>query len=150
MHRAYRLVQSRLKKHFDDPKKYDKYWLADAMDKLATKPGNEMLYVRVDDDVHANSDLWFIPHRYEDPRLGKSYWGTSVLYIGQCSNDPPVVFFCYPHHMLALRDTVQEIAKQTARLNGRDPENRDIYRGRSKRSFGQGMRNFGKRKAAAR
>jgi len=121
MHKAWRPVQ----KLWDDIEKSGIGWVRNGKDKLSA--GMERLakrfpehvhYARVDDDYHCGSDLWFVSHFYDDKKVGRGYWGTSVVYIGQCSDDPPVRFFLYPNsHMKYVLATVAKLDKKARALN---------------------------------
>lgn len=118
LHVAWRPVQDLLKKYATSTTQDVKWRFMNAMERLQKKYPDYIRYVRVDDACHANSDLWFVSHKYDDPKLGRAYWGTSVVYIGQCSDDPPVSFFCYPEwHMRNLRATTALLDKEARLLN---------------------------------
>lgn len=61
----------------------------------------EVQIVGVDDDHHSSSSLVLVPH-FDTHR--KDYWGTSVVYIPQCSGGEAVTFFLYPGHLEGLMD----------------------------------------------
>lgn len=50
-----------------------------------------------DDDHHAGSDLVIIPHENK-----YKLWGVTVVYIPQCTGEPPTRFFLYPNHLKGL------------------------------------------------
>jgi len=127
MHKAWRPVQ----KLWEDIEKSGVGWprgdsetaggkdkLAAGMERLAKRFPEHIHNARVDDDYHASSDLWFISHFYDDEKVGRGYWGTSVVYIGQCSDDPPVRFFLYPDsHMKYVLATATKLHKKARALN---------------------------------
>lgn len=76
----------------------------------------DVLNARVDDDSHSGSDLFFIPHTYNSPKLGKEYWGTSVVYVPQNAGDP-ASFFLYPSHLNALILLLKQLQKKERDLN---------------------------------
>lgn len=117
MHVAWRPVQGLLKKYAAANTQGAKWQFMKAMGQLQKKYPDYIRYVRVDDDCHANSDLWFVSHKYDDKAVGRGYWGTSVVYIGQCSDDAPVSFFCYPGHMRNLRALTEQLDKESRRMN---------------------------------
>ncbi len=97
--------------------RYPKDHLSIALAKLRKKFPEHIEHVRVDDDSHCGSDLFLIKKWYDDPRVGKGFWGTSVIYIAQCTNEAPIIFFMYPGHMTNLREALTRIHKQERRLN---------------------------------
>jgi len=77
-----------------------------------SKRNPAVLRVGVDDDCHAGSDVYLIPHesRYE-------LWGVTVLYIPQCTGEKPIRFFLYPNHLRAMMKALEVMAK-TCRSHG--------------------------------
>jgi hypothetical protein len=74
----------------------------------AKKYPEDVRIVGVDDSYYSGSDLVLIEHR------GKvGYHGTTVIFIAQCSGDPPVRFFLYPSHRDSLMAALMAI-KQAA------------------------------------
>lgn len=69
---------------------------------------------RVDDSCHAGSDLYLIPH--ECPG---EYWGTTVLYIPQCTGEKPVEFFLYPCDLNNLLAKLQRVRDKANCINKR-------------------------------
>lgn len=122
MHVAWRPIQKVLE-DFGSPQDQDtKLKLMSKLERLSEKFPEFVHYVKVDDDYHAGSDLWFVSHKYEDQKIGKGYWGTTVIYIAQCSPDPPVRFFLYPSHMAGLFDVVKKLRATERKLNaGKKP-----------------------------
>lgn len=117
MHVAWRPIQ-KLLKDFGTPTDQDtKVKLSSKLERLMERFPEYVQYVRTDDDYHCGSDLFFVSHKYEDKKVGKGYWGTTVIYIAQCSPDPPVQFFLYPNHMLGLFDVAKRLVAETRRLN---------------------------------
>lgn len=68
----------------------------------------EILVAGVDDDYFASSDLVLIPHNDEETNR---YFGTSVLYVPQCTGEDPVRFFLYPDHARNLVDALETLSK---------------------------------------
>lgn len=122
MHVAWRPIQKVLK-DFGSPTDQDtKAQLTSKLDRLAQKFPEYVEYVRTDDDYHCGSDLYFVSHKYDDKKIGKGYWGTTVIFIAQCSPDPPVRFFLYPNHMAGLLDAVKKLYAAERKLNaGKKP-----------------------------
>jgi len=84
---------------------------------IAKRPQIRM--ARVDDSSFSNSELVFIPHTYDAPKLGCSYMGTTVVFVAQCTGDPPVEFFLYPSHLRNLIETLQAIEKEQNQVNAK-------------------------------
>lgn len=76
----------------------------------------EILVVGVDDDYFASSDLVLIPHN--DKKTG-SYFGTSVVYVPQCTGEAPVRFFLYPGHARCLVDALRALSRTYRGVIGR-------------------------------
>lgn len=68
--------------------------------------------VTCDDSCHATSRLVLIPHEIED-----EYWGTSVVYMPQCTEEKSIDFFLYPHHCSDLLKHLNDIHAKTKRLD---------------------------------
>jgi len=49
--------------------------------------------IHCDDSVHAGSLMVLIPHETKE-----EYWGTTVVFIPQCTGEPPTSLFLYPNH----------------------------------------------------
>lgn len=62
--------------------------------------------VGCDDSHHCGSDIVLIPH--ED---NKKYWGTTVLFIPQCTNEKNI-FFLYPEHLDNLIEELKKIQRR--------------------------------------
>ncbi len=71
---------------------------------------------RCDDQVHAGSDLVFIPHESKC-----RYMGTTVVYIPQCTGEGPTEFFLYPAHTDSLIKVLQKI--KDSEKSRREPKN---------------------------
>lgn len=88
------------------------YKLMRKVEKWAKKWPNDVQIVQCDDNVHASSDLILIKHRAL--KTGK-YFGTSIVFIPQCTGENPIKFFLYPsrHDELikALTNTKNEHQK---------------------------------------
>jgi hypothetical protein len=118
MHVAWRPVQKVLKDFGSPTDQETKGKLAAKLERLMEKYPDYIRYSRVDDSYHCGSDIFFVSHKYDDKVLGSGYWGTTIIYIAQCSPDPPVEFFCYPGgHMPMLRANVDLIDKEARRMN---------------------------------
>lgn len=61
---------------------------------------------RCDDDWHAGSDLVLIQHKDK-----KGYFGTTIVYIPQCTGEKPIRFFLYECHRKNLIKALQNIKK---------------------------------------
>lgn len=120
MHAVWRKVQ-KVWEVYKEARTQDLKWkFMQKMHRLAERYPDHIRCAAVDDDCHASSDLWFISHKFEHPKLGKGYWGTSVIYIGQCSSDAPVGFFLYPDsHALNVMGVLKQLDVEARRLNGR-------------------------------
>lgn len=87
------------------------YQLIKAIERFAKKYPS-IQQVGVDDDHHAGSDMFLIPH--ETP---SNYWGTSVVYVPQCTGEAAIRFFMYPGHLNGLVKALVKIQKRTIRKN---------------------------------
>lgn len=77
---------------------------------------NGILSARVDDTMFCGADFKFIPHKMDDPKLGKEYWGTTVLYFGGCDGSF-LEFFMYPGHVEGMLEVLTQIKAEQDRLN---------------------------------
>lgn len=77
----------------------------------------EIVECVVDDDAHAGSRIYLIPHKDND-----SYWGTTCLYVPQCTGENPIRFFLYPEHLNELIAGLQAMKKQAAAFRGKKPK----------------------------
>lgn len=68
----------------------------------------ELEVVTVDDDHFASSLLVLLPHH--DKKTG-SYFGTSVIYVPQCTGEDPIRFFLYPGHAHGLLGALGKLRK---------------------------------------
>ena len=68
----------------------------------------EILVVGVDDDYFAGSSLVLVPHN--DKKTGE-YFGTSVIYVPQCTGEDPIRFFLYPGHARGLLEAFRTLGK---------------------------------------
>jgi hypothetical protein len=64
-----------------------------------------MEVVRCDDGHHAGSRILVVHHELPD-----YYWGTSFLYVPQCTGEPPVEFFFYENHAQGFLAVMKKIA----------------------------------------
>lgn len=117
MHVAWRPVQKVLKDFGSPTDQETKGKLSAKLERLMEKYPDYIRYSNVDDDYHTGSDIFFVSHKYDDKVLGTGYWGTTVIYIAQCSPDPPVSFFCYPGHMSTLRKNVETLDSEARKMN---------------------------------
>lgn len=62
--------------------------------------------VACDDAVHAGSDLVIIPHISQ---CKKEWFGVSVVFIPQCTGEPPTKFFLYDGHRSDLLKALKSI-----------------------------------------
>jgi len=72
--------------------------------------------VRVDDGAHCGSDLMCIMHqcRYQ-------FMGMSVVFIPQCTGEPPTQFFLYPGHLDGLLDMLTRFRTEELRDRSGSP-----------------------------
>lgn len=59
-----------------------------------------------DDSAHCGSRIYLIPHENK-----REYWGTTVLFIPQCTKEQNN-FFLYPNHLNNLIKELQKIQKR--------------------------------------
>jgi len=78
------------------------YDLMQKVAKFAEKYPKDIEIVRCDDSYHAGSDLVMIHHFYKRGKNRGKNWGTSVIFIPQCSGEDPIEFFLYPNHQKNL------------------------------------------------
>ncbi len=78
--------------------------------------------VGVDDDYNAGSGLFLIPHETKS-----EYWGTSVVYVPQCTGEEAIRFFLYPGHLNKLTEELQKIQKRTISKNKHKGRKGDDY-----------------------
>jgi hypothetical protein len=101
------------------------YDLMQRIEKWAAQFPHDVRVVGCDDSYHSGSDLVLIEHRTRD-----QYMGTTVVYLPQCSGDPPAQFFLYPGH----RDDLV-CALQSVRAASRPVERAQQATERRKRAF---------------
>ena len=85
------------------------YELMRRVDKYIDK-NPEILSVGVDDSYHSGSSVYLIPHESE-----KEYWGTTALYVPQCSGEAPIEFFMYPGHLDGMLAALKALKKRQDR-----------------------------------
>lgn len=68
----------------------------------------EVQVVSVDDNHHAGSYLVLVPH-YDE--IQKEYWGTTLVYIPQCSGEDAIDFFMYPGHLDGFWDAMEKLKR---------------------------------------
>ena len=73
-----------------------------------TKKHPEIIVTRVDDNYFAGSDLVLIPHNDDKT---KEYFGTTVVYVPQCTGEDPIRFFLYPWHARGLLRALGQLQK---------------------------------------
>ena len=118
MHKAWRPAQQLMDEYKGCIEQDRKAELSVKLEKLAEKFPEHIFYSRVDDDYFTGSDLWFFPHWYDDKKAGKGFWGTTVCFIPQCADDPPVRFFLYPEgHMRPLLVVLKKLDSMERKLN---------------------------------
>jgi len=66
-------------------------------------PGRVENY-RCDDSYHASSDIYVFHHELRD-----YYWGTTFVYVPQCSGDPPAEWFFYDNHAKAFLKLLKSV-----------------------------------------
>lgn len=76
--------------------KYKGYQMMRRMEAFAKKHP-EVVLCSCDDSFHAGSMVAFIPHR-----APTEYWGTTVVIIPQCTNEPALEMFFYPGHAMEI------------------------------------------------
>jgi len=86
----------------------DNYQLMEQVEIWIEKRNSENIdLIGCDDNYHSNSDLILFHHVYTDNEE-KKWWGTTVLFLAQCSGDPPAEFFLYPGHAKALINSLEK------------------------------------------
>jgi len=78
--------------------------LMEKVKKWAKKYKKHVEIVHCDDDLFASSDLVIIQNSWR-----KDYFGTTVVYIPQCTTELPIKFFLYPHHQRNLIKALKKI-----------------------------------------
>ena len=90
--------------------KYNGYDFMKCIERFVKKvPEIEIL--RCDDSAQASSYLVLIPHQTK-----AEFHGTTVVYIPQCTSEPPTSFFLYPNHTKNLIKKLQKIEKDRERI----------------------------------
>ena len=75
------------------------------------KKNKQIIPVMCDDSGHATSYFYLIPHKTK-----KEYWGTTALFVPQCSSEQNV-FFLYPENLDELIKELQKLQKTEKKLN---------------------------------
>jgi hypothetical protein len=75
---------------------------------------SSMELLRCDDSVHAGSRILVVHHELPD-----YYWGTSFLYIPQCTGEPPTEFFFYDNHARGFLSVMKKIVGKHLRKGER-------------------------------
>lgn len=81
------------------------YPMMKAVARWAKKYPKDVEICTVDDNYFAGSSLVLIQHR-KSPR---KVWGVSVIFIPQCTGEPPTSFFLYPSHYHRLAPALARI-----------------------------------------
>jgi hypothetical protein len=87
--------------------KYTGYDLMKRVERWAKHYPTQVFVSRCDDAIFAGSLLVCIEHASKN-----SYHGTSVLYIPQCTGEPPIIFFLYPGHRKELMGVLKKLGKK--------------------------------------
>lgn len=66
----------------------------------------EILIIDCDDNHHASSDIFLIPHEGN-----KGYWGTTMFFIPQCTDEQNIICL-YPNHLNCLIKALQELQER--------------------------------------
>jgi len=98
-------TESKGKFRYFDTKDFSGYDAMCRAEKYASKH-KEIIVVGCDDAVFASSDIVLVPHEDND-----GYWGTTVLFIPQCTTDKGQ-FFLYPNHLNNLLEVLQKIKEK--------------------------------------
>jgi len=93
-------------KHFN-PKKMTGHEAICWLRKFIENNHPDLIEVRCDDSAHCGSSVFLIPHETD-----KEYWGTTVVYIPQCTDDQNM-FFLYPDHLNRFVKELQKIQMRT-------------------------------------
>jgi hypothetical protein len=94
------------------------------VEKWAKRHPKDVRIVGVDDSYFASSFMVLIEHK-----TTRSYMGTSVVVIPQCTGEDPLEFFLYPSHRKGLMETLRSIyaaAKPIKKLERKDERARDL------------------------
>jgi hypothetical protein len=73
-----------------------------------------MELVGCDDSYHASSRILVVHHELPD-----YYWGTTFLYIPQCTGEPPIEFFFYDNHASEFLSVMKAIVDKHERKGER-------------------------------
>lgn len=94
-------------KNKDETWKYRGYDFMERVERWAKKYPGDVRVVGCDDGFFSSSCLVLIEGRAEN-----AYMGTTVIYIPQCTGEPPTEFFLYPGHRGGLIAALQEIGRE--------------------------------------
>jgi hypothetical protein len=97
-------LSHKLQKHINKSKEQVGYGLMGQIDKFIAK-NPQIIECHVDDDYHAGSSIYLIPH--EDQY---KLWGVSCMYVPQCTGEKPIRFFLYPGHLNGLIEGLEKMA----------------------------------------
>jgi predicted RNA-binding Zn-ribbon protein involved in translation (DUF1610 family) len=100
IHRTWHAFSRRFGKKEGRGWKLKGYAFMEAVEKWAKKYP-EVQIVAVDDNHHSSSALVLVPHF---DKREKDYWGTTLVYIPQCSGEDAIDFFMYPSHLEGFMD----------------------------------------------
>ena len=87
--------------------KFKGYDLIIAVERWALKYPSDVIVTYCDDSYHASSLLVFIKHQ----AIKHPYWGTTMVYIPQCTGENPIEIFLYPTHATNLRACLAKLRK---------------------------------------
>jgi hypothetical protein len=86
--------------------RYVGFDLQERVETWAKKYPKDVRICLCDDAQHSSSCLVLIEHRTKT-----HYMGTTVVFLPQCSGDPPAEFFLYPNRAEQLLEALQAIRK---------------------------------------
>jgi hypothetical protein len=100
-----------LNRESDNDWKWQGWELMKRIERAEKGPLKGIQLLRCDDNYHASSMLAVIPHEVRiDGRLDE-YWGTTIVYVSQCSGEPPVRLFLYDSHARPLHTLLGRIVR---------------------------------------
>ena len=88
------------------PYKYYGYDLMCRISRWAKRYPDDVRVCSIDDSVYAGSMLVFVEHRTK-----KSYHGTTVIVIPQCTGEQPLEFFMYADHLTGVMKAIKDIRR---------------------------------------
>jgi hypothetical protein len=113
MHRLYQTFTKRYLKLTvaDNEWKWQGWELMKRIERAANGPLRGIKLLRCDDNYHASSMLAVIPHEVRIGTRLDEYWGTTIVYVSQCSGEPPVRLFLYGSHAKPLHTLLGQIVR---------------------------------------